>query len=97
MARNPVQFQKGLSPAASCAARRLRVPEVRRPQHGKIRAAKLFQFSVCRHQASAKAGMVVAASKLPLTRWSLAVYLMTESENDIAAFGPIARLVSRMT
>jgi hypothetical protein len=35
-------------------------------------------------------GGLFAASKLPLTKWSLAIYLMTESENDIAALGLIA-------
>jgi hypothetical protein len=45
----------------------------------------LFQCSGCRHQASVKAGTIFAASKLPLTRWFLAIYLMARSKNDIAA------------
>jgi transposase-like protein len=46
---------------------------------------RLYQCRACRHQASLRAGTVFAASKLPLTLWFLAIYLMTQSKNNVAA------------
>ena len=102
MARNPVQFQKGLSLGAFLAAYgteerchaalvALRWPDgfvcprCGGRKHGVIGPRRLFQCSACRYQASVKAGTVFAASKLELTKWFLAIYLMTQSKNDIAA------------
>jgi len=36
---------------------------------------RLYQCRACRHQASARVGMIYQSSKLPLTVWFLAVYL----------------------
>lgn len=102
VARNPVQFQKGLSLGAFLAAYgteerchaalvALRwpngfvCPRCGGRKHGVIGPRRLFQCSACRYQASVKAGTVFAASKLELTKWFLAIYLMTQSKNDIAA------------
>lgn len=102
MARNPVQFQKGLSlgdflarygSEEQCHAT---LVELRWPQgftcpkcggreHGLCRPRRLFQCSACRHQTSVRAGTVFEASKLPLSTWFLAIYLITQSKNDIAA------------
>lgn len=46
---------------------------------------RLYQCTVCRHQASARVGTIYQSSKLPLTVWFLAVYLMTQSKNSVAA------------
>lgn len=54
-------------------------------RHSLIGPRKLLQCSACRYQASVKAGTIFEASKLPLTKWFLAIYLMTQSKNDIAA------------
>lgn len=102
MARNPVQFQKGLSlngflsqygSEDQCHARLVSLrwpkgfecPRCGGWRHGVIGPRKLFQCSACRYQVSVKAGTVFEASKLALTKWFLAIYLMTQSKNDIAA------------
>lgn len=36
-------------------------------------------------ETSAKAGTIFRQSKTPLTKWFLAIYLMTAAKNDIAA------------
>jgi hypothetical protein len=102
MARNPVQFQKGLSlceflarygSEEQCHAALVALrwpdgficPKCGGRRHGICGPRKLFQCSTCRRQTSVQAGTVLAASKLPLTKWFLAIYLMTQSKNDIAA------------
>lgn len=102
MARNPVQFQKGLSLRGflgqygsedQCHAKLVSLrwpkgfecPRCGGQKHGVIGPRKLFQCSACRYQVSVKAGTIFEASKLPLTKWFLAIYLMTQSKNDIAA------------
>ena len=44
-----------------------------------------WQCRACRAQTSLRAGTVFASSKLPLTTWFLAVYLLSQSKNAIAA------------
>jgi ribosomal protein L37AE/L43A len=44
-----------------------------------------FQCSVCRHQCSVISGSIFEASKLPLRRWFLAMHLLTQSKNNVAA------------
>jgi ribosomal protein L37AE/L43A len=46
---------------------------------------KLWQCYRCRHQASLVAGTVFEASKLPLTKWFLAMFLITQAKNNISA------------
>jgi ribosomal protein L37AE/L43A len=44
-----------------------------------------FQCTACRHQTSLISGTVFASTKLPLTRWFLAMHLLTQSKNNLAA------------
>jgi hypothetical protein len=44
-----------------------------------------FQCRACRHQCSVISGTVFEATKLPLTRWFLAMHLLTQSKNNVAA------------
>lgn len=44
-----------------------------------------FQCTACRHQCSVISGTIFAATKLPLSRWFLAMHLLTQSKNNIAA------------
>ena len=44
----------------------------------------LFQCNACRGQTSVTAGTIFHSTKLPLTKWFLAIYLMTQSKNGIS-------------
>ena len=44
-----------------------------------------FQCTACRHQCSVISGTILEATKLPLTRWFLAMHLLTQSKNNVAA------------
>lgn len=102
MARNVVQFQKGMSLAAfqtaygsearchtALVAQRwpegFICPKCQGRRHSYYAGRQLFQCSACRTQTSLKAGTVFHKSKVPLTKWFLAIYLLTQSKNDISA------------
>jgi hypothetical protein len=102
MARNPVQFQKGLGLAefnalygredkCHAALIRMRWPEgfvcgkCGERKHSYANSRRVFQCSVCRTQTTVKAGTIFHKSKTPLVKWFLAIYLLTQSKNDIAA------------
>ena len=44
-----------------------------------------YQCSSCRHQCSVTSGTIFEATKLPLTRWFLAMHLLTQSKNNVSA------------
>ncbi len=44
----------------------------------------LFQCNDCHTQTSIMAGTIFHSTKLPLTKWFLAIYLMTQSKNGIS-------------
>ncbi len=102
MARNPVQFQKGMSRAAfqsrygredQCHEELVRLrwpdgfacPACQGRKCSFYAARRAFQCSLCRRQTSVKAGTLFHKSKLPLSTWFLAIYLVTQSKNDISA------------
>jgi transposase-like protein len=101
MARNPVQFQKGMSFAefhAACGSEgqwRQAVIAWRWPagfmsphcggrDHAIVGARRLFLCHGCKTQTSVKAGTIFAKSLLPLSKWFLAMFLVTQSKNSIA-------------
>jgi hypothetical protein len=102
MAKNPIQFQKGLSlpnfftaygTEEQCAAAlfKWRWPsEFICPECGhadgytEVKTRGLLQCKHCRHQTSLTAGTIFAYSKLPLTTWFLAMYLLTQQKNAIS-------------
>lgn len=53
--------------------------------YSKIQTRGLLQCKRCRHQTSLGAGTVFAHSKLPLTTWFLALYLLIQQKNAISA------------
>lgn len=44
----------------------------------------LYQCHRCRRQTSVTAGTLFAGTKLPLTKWLLAIYPLTQSKNGIS-------------
>ncbi|MGH8458796.1 MAG: IS1595 family transposase [Nevskiales bacterium] len=44
-----------------------------------------FQCTACRHQCSVISGTIFEATKLPLSRWFLAMHLLTQAKNNVAA------------
>lgn len=46
---------------------------------------KVFQCIACRHQASLIAGTVFQGTKLPLTTWFLAIYLISQAKTGLSA------------
>lgn len=64
-----------------------RCPTCRDDRYATVRVGHrhLWQCHRCRHQTSLIAGTVFEATKLPLTNWFLAIYLVTQSKNAISA------------
>jgi transposase-like protein len=46
---------------------------------------KVFQCNACRHQTSLTAGTVLQSTKLPLTTWFLAIYLISQAKTGLSA------------
>lgn len=81
---NAIQCEDALAAArwpdgfrcSRCAGRRVSMTH-----HGR----RLWECLGCGYQCSAIAGTVMAATKLPLRKWFLAMYLMTQSKNAISS------------
>ena len=102
MARNQVQFQKGLGMAEFMALYGTEelchdalvamrwpdgfvCPKCAKRRYSFCAPKKLFQCSSCHRQTSVRAGTVFHKSRTPLTKWFLAMHLLTGSKNDIAS------------
>lgn len=102
MARNKVQFQKGLSltdflnkygTEAACQEAlfqlrwpdRFRCPDCGHSSHCVLKSRPLIQCHRCHHQTSLTARTLFERSKLPLTTWFLAIYLLTQSKTGVSA------------
>lgn len=48
-------------------------------------ARKLFQCNGCRHQASLISGSLMEHTKLPLTTWFLAIYLLSQAKTGLSS------------
>jgi len=101
MAKNGVQFQRGMSLSDFLARYGTEVqceqalfawrwpegfvcPECGYAGHCLL-ARGLYQCHRCHHQTSLTAGTLFAGTKLALTQWLLAIYLLTQSKNGISA------------
>ncbi|WAH66483.1 IS1595 family transposase [Xanthomonas hortorum] len=49
------------------------------------KACAYWQCSACRHQTSLRSGTIMDNSKLPLTTWLLAIYLLGQSKTNLSA------------
>jgi transposase-like protein len=104
MARNGIQFQKGLSLLAfqrlygteeqcEAALEKARWPDgfhcprCGAQEHGLVygRRLKRYQCRSCGHQATLTAGTIMQATKLPLTTWFLAFYLIGQAKTGISS------------
>ena len=102
MARNKVQFQKGLGMAEfqklygtedQCHQHLAQsrwpngfvCPKCQATEQSYARARRLYQCSKCRTQTSTRSGTIFHASRTPLTKWYLAIHLITSAKNDVAA------------
>jgi transposase-like protein len=55
-------------------------------------ARKLFQCNTCRHQTSLTAGSLLEHTKLPLTTWFLAIYLISQAKTGLSAMALMRQL-----
>jgi transposase-like protein len=104
MARNSIQFQKGMSlrefnalyateVQCEAALEKMRWPDgFRCPRcggqdHGIVhgRRHKRYQCRQCRHQTTLTAGTIMEATKLELTVWFLAFYMIGQAKNGISS------------
>ena len=102
MARNKVQFQKGLGMAEfttrygveeQCRAALIAMrwpegfvcPKCKGRKHSYLQPKRLYQCSACLLQTSVRSGTVFEKSRTPLTKWFLAMHLLTCSKNDISS------------
>ena len=102
MAKNPVQFQKGLSLSdflrsygtqQQCEQALYQwrwpdgfvCPNCEHRSHCSLKSRNLYQCYHCHHQTSLISGTIFASTKLALTTWFLAMYLLTQSKNGISA------------
>ena len=102
MAKNQVQFQRGMSLGDFMAGygtqeqceqalfkwrwpRGFVCPECGGMTYCALKSRRLFQCNGCRRQTSVTAGTVLAGSKLPLTTWFLAMYLVTQAKNGVSS------------
>lgn len=60
-------------------------PECGGREHCVLKTRPLCQCNACGRQTSLTAGTVFAGSKLPLTTWFLAMYLITQAKNGISS------------
>ena len=62
-----------------------RCPSCDSGQYCDIKTRRLYQCKHCQHQTSLTAHTIFASTKLPLTIWFLAMYLIAQSKNGLSA------------
>ena len=102
MARNPVQFQKGISLNAFLSLygtedqcfdalyqwrwpNGFLCPHCGHDRCCQLNSRKLQQCNRCHRQTSITAGTIFDSTKLALTRWFQAIYLMTQNKKGVSA------------
>jgi transposase-like protein len=67
-------------------------PQCGHTQAHRIKTRQLYQCKQCRHQTSLTANTIFASTKLPLTTWFLAIYLLTQSKSGVSALSLMRQL-----
>lgn len=88
-----MQFQKNFSTEEDCASYILHkrwkdgytCPRCKHHEYYLIQTRKLFQCKQCEYQTSATAGTIMHKSKLPLTTWFWAIYLVAHDKRGKSA------------
>jgi len=62
-----------------------RCPNCGHTHYCKLHSRSVYQCNQCHQQTSLTAGTIFAYSKLPLTIWFLAIYLITQEKNGVSA------------
>jgi len=57
-----------------------------------IKTRRLYQCNRCHHQTSVVSGTIFEKTKLPLTKWFLAIHLITQSKTGLSALSLIRHL-----
>lgn len=60
-------------------------PQCGHDKYCQLKSRPLYQCNQCHRQTSLTAGTLFSGSKLPLTVWFLAIYLLTQEKNGISA------------
>ena len=58
----------------------------RRTRTGKVSHRRLWKCGACRKQFSVLVGTIFEDSKIPLSKWLLAIYMMASAKNGVAAY-----------
>jgi hypothetical protein len=74
-----------------------RCPRCGGPAHCIVGAKRLFQCNACRRQTSPMAGTIFNSTKLPLTIWFRAMYLITQTKQGISSIELGRRLGTTQT
>ena len=60
-------------------------PECGNNTHCEIKSRKVYQCHHCHRQTSLISGTIFAATKVPLTKWFLTVYILTQRKSSLSA------------
>ena len=60
-------------------------PKCDHNQYYEVKTRRLYQCRNCRHQTSLTSGTIFESSKLPLTTWFMAIYLVTQAKEGMSA------------
>lgn len=61
-----------------------RCPKCKHDHSYQLKSRPLYQCCKCKHQTSLLSGTIFASSKIPLTIWFLAIFLITQSKEGIS-------------
>jgi len=60
-------------------------PKCGSTNHCSLKSRAVFQCNHCHHQHTLTSGTIFASTKLPLTTWFLAIYLLTQAKTGLSA------------